>query len=50
MDTLEKTITLELALLAPAQVKTEIPAVVPGAKPVAVEHIKVHGAALQVIL
>jgi len=31
---------------AAAQVKTEVPAVVPGAKPVAVEHIKVHGAAL----
>jgi S-formylglutathione hydrolase FrmB len=30
-----------------AQVKTEVPAVVPGAKPVAVEHIKIHGAALE---
>jgi enterochelin esterase-like enzyme len=30
-----------------AQVQTEVPAVVPGAKPVAVEHIKVHGASLE---
>ena len=30
-----------------AQVQTEVPAVVPGAKPVTVEHIKVHGAALE---
>jgi enterochelin esterase-like enzyme len=30
-----------------AQVKTEVPPVVPGAKPVAVEHIKVHGASLE---
>ncbi|HLK65134.1 MAG TPA: alpha/beta fold hydrolase [Bryobacteraceae bacterium] len=36
-----------LVLLAPAQVKTEIPPVVPNAKPVAVEHIKVHGIALE---
>jgi enterochelin esterase-like enzyme len=35
------------ALLASAQVKTEVPDVVPGAKPVAVEHIKIHGAALE---
>ncbi|HEY2857160.1 MAG TPA: alpha/beta fold hydrolase [Terracidiphilus sp.] len=32
---------------APAQVQTIVPAVVPGAKPVAVEHIKIHGAALE---
>ncbi|HEV2576045.1 MAG TPA: alpha/beta fold hydrolase [Acidobacteriaceae bacterium] len=31
----------------PAQVQTEVPAVVPGAKPVTVEHIKVHGASLE---
>src|SRR5688572_22605994 len=31
---------------AAAQVKAEVPAPVPGAKPVAVERIKVHGAAL----
>jgi len=30
-----------------AQVQTIVPPVVPGAKPVAVEHIKVHGAALE---
>ena len=30
-----------------AQVQTEVPPVVPGAKPVAVEHIKIHGAALE---
>jgi enterochelin esterase-like enzyme len=32
---------------AAAQVKTEIPAPVPGAKPVTVEHIKIYGAALE---
>jgi enterochelin esterase-like enzyme len=30
-----------------AQVQTEVPPVIPGAKSVAVEHIKVHGAALE---
>src|ERR1039457_4118349 len=30
-----------------AQVSTEVPAVVPGAKPVAVERIKIHGTALE---
>ena len=44
-------ITLLMALApAPrlaAQVQTEVPAPVPGAKPVAVEHIKVHGTALE---
>ena len=30
-----------------AQVQTEVPAVVPGAKPVSVEHIKIHGKALE---
>ena len=30
-----------------SQVQTEVPAVVPGAKPVTVEHIKIHGAALE---
>jgi S-formylglutathione hydrolase FrmB len=30
-----------------AQVETNVPAVVPGAKPVTVQHIKVHGAALE---
>lgn len=32
---------------ASAQVQTNVPEVVPGAKPVPVEHIKVHGAALE---
>ena len=41
------TMALGLAVAAPAQVKTEVPPVVPGAKPVTVEHIKVHGAALE---
>ena len=36
-----------MMLHALAQVKTEIPPVVPGAKPVAVEHIKIHGMALE---
>jgi enterochelin esterase-like enzyme len=38
------------AALSPAlmaQVQTEVPPVVPGAKPVKVEHIKIHGAALE---
>src|SRR6185312_8097925 len=30
-----------------AQVQTEVPALVPNAKPVAVEHIKIHGTALE---
>jgi|WetSurMetagenome_2_1015567.scaffolds.fasta_scaffold67843_3 enterochelin esterase-like enzyme len=36
-----------LGALALAQVQTEVPSPVPGAKPVAVEHIKIHGAALE---
>jgi len=36
-----------LAVLAPAQVKTEIPPVESGAKPVTVERIKIHGASLE---
>ena len=44
-------ITMILAAsLAPhlaAQVQTDVPAAVPGAKPVAVEHIKIHGTALE---
>jgi enterochelin esterase-like enzyme len=38
---------LGLAMAALAQVKTEVPPVIPGAKPVTVEHIKIHGAALE---
>src|SRR5208337_4710250 len=30
-----------------AQVQTEVPPMVPGAKPVTVEHIKIHGASLE---
>jgi len=30
-----------------AQVQTEVPAVVPGAQPVTIEHVKVHGTALE---
>lgn len=40
-------IALGLAALATAQVKTEVPPVEPTAKPVAVEPIKIHGAALE---
>jgi S-formylglutathione hydrolase FrmB len=32
---------------APAQVKTEVPPLVPGAKPVTEQHIKIHGDALE---
>jgi S-formylglutathione hydrolase FrmB len=44
-----KSILAVLALILPmtAQVKTEVPPVVEGAKPVKVERIKVHGAALE---
>src|SRR3569833_4244049 len=38
---------LLISTRAPAQVQTEVPAVVPGAKPVSVEHIKIHGPALE---
>src|SRR6476659_10725437 len=41
------TITLGLTLLAPAQVKTEVPPVEPGARPVNVEQIKIHGLSLE---
>ncbi|HUB81408.1 MAG TPA: alpha/beta fold hydrolase [Bryobacteraceae bacterium] len=41
------TLVCGLAIPALAQVKTEVPPVVPGAKPVTVEHIKIHGAALE---
>src|ERR1700753_487583 len=35
------------SMRAPAQVQTEVPPVVPGAKPVSVEHIQIHGRALE---
>ena len=41
------TISLGLAVFVSAQVKTEVPPPVPGAKPVTVEHIKVHGKHLE---
>src|SRR5918911_5340118 len=40
-------ITFALGPRVAAQVQTEVPPVVPGAKPVTVEHIKVHGTALE---
>lgn len=40
-------IILGLTMSVRAQVKTDVPPVVPGAKPVVVEHIKVHGTALE---
>ena len=40
-------ITVALGTKVAAQVQTEVPPVVPGAKPVTVEHIKVHGASLE---
>ena len=41
------TIALTVSPLLSAQVQTDVPAAVHGAKPVKVEHIKVHGAALE---
>jgi enterochelin esterase-like enzyme len=41
------TMSIALAPGLRAQVQTVVPPVVPGAKPVAVEHIKVHGTALE---
>jgi enterochelin esterase-like enzyme len=41
------TITVALTLPLAAQVQTEAPPVVPGAKPVTVERIKIHGTALE---
>jgi enterochelin esterase-like enzyme len=40
-------LTIAMAPRAAAQVQTDVPAEVSGGKPVAVEHIKVHGAALE---
>ena len=40
-------VTFALASRLAAQVQTEVPPAVPGAKPVKVEHIKVHGTALE---
>src|SRR5579859_4158114 len=40
-------IVIAIALRLTSQVKTDIPAIVSGAKPVALEHIQVHGEALE---
>ena len=40
-------ITFALGPRVAAQVQTEVPPVVPGAKPVTVEHVKVHGTSLE---
>ena len=39
--------TLTMSNQVTAQVQTEVPPVVPGAQPVTMQHIKVHGAALE---
>jgi hypothetical protein len=41
------TITFGLAAELVAQIPTEVPPIVPAAKPVTVEHIKIHGTALE---
>jgi S-formylglutathione hydrolase FrmB len=41
------TVALGLTISAPAQVTTDVPAAIPGAKPVTLERIKVHGASLE---
>ena len=41
------TISLGLAMFLAAQVKTNVPDPVPGAKPVTVEHVKIHGKSLE---
>jgi hypothetical protein len=40
-------LTFALATQLAAQVQTEVPPLVPGAKTVTVEHIKIHGTALE---
>jgi enterochelin esterase-like enzyme len=40
-------INIALGAVVVAQVQTDVPAAIPGAKPVTVEHIKVHGSALE---
>jgi enterochelin esterase-like enzyme len=46
---LSRSLTVALCFALPAwpQVVTEVPPVIPSAKPVTVEHIKIHGAALE---
>lgn len=40
-------ITVAVGSWVAAQLQTEVPQVVPGANPAAVEHIKIHGTALE---
>jgi enterochelin esterase-like enzyme len=40
-------VSVSFCIAASAQVQTEVPPAVPGAKPVTVEHIKIHGTALE---
>jgi len=40
-------LTVAFGVSLPAQVQTEVPPVVPGAKPATVERVKIHGAALE---
>ena len=40
-------VTVTLCARLGAQVQTDVPPAVPGAKPVSVEHIKVHGTSLE---
>lgn len=40
-------VAVALCSFAAAQVQTEVPPVIPSAKPVTVEHIKIHGASLE---
>jgi len=47
INTFATLIALGLIASVAAQVQTEVPPAVPGAKPVTVEHIKVHGTALE---
>src|SRR5215472_17076361 len=41
------TVALALGVRLSAQVQSEVPPPVPGAKPVPLEHVKVHGTALE---
>ena len=40
-------VTLAISVVLAAQVQTEVPAVIPSAKPDVVEHIKIHGTTLE---
>lgn len=47
MSTLAMVLAAAASARLVAQVETEVPPVVPGAKPVGVEHVRIHGAALE---